>query len=49
MPTALITVLPQDIGAIFTQVLAVRHTDLVLVARLKDRLDALAQQFRPQR
>jgi hypothetical protein len=48
MHTALITGASSGIGAVFAQALATRQTNLVLVARSKDKLDSLAQQLREQ-
>ena len=48
MPTALITGASSGIGKAFAQELAARKTNLVLVARSKEKLSQLAKQLQEQ-
>jgi short-subunit dehydrogenase len=48
MATALITGASSGIGAAFAKALATRQTNLILVARSKDKLDSLAKQLQEQ-
>ncbi|MEA5593498.1 SDR family oxidoreductase [Rivularia sp. UHCC 0363] len=48
MPTALITGASGGIGKSFAQKLAAQNTNLIIVARSEDKLNALAQQLREQ-
>ena len=48
MPTALITGASNGIGKSFAEKLAARNTNLIIVARSEDKLNALAQQLQQQ-
>ena len=48
MPTALVTGASGGIGKSFAEKLAVKKTNLIIVARSEDKLNALAQQLQQQ-